>query len=94
MAEIDELLAAMRGVTENARLLSMELSDFIAAESLSMADVMSDWFDQCPSGDGPISERVIAQFVEQRQTATRIKASRLFSGVELAVLNDWQAQEI
>lgn len=94
MAEIDELLATMRGVIENAKRLSMRLFDFITAESLSIADVMSDWFDQCPSKDRPISEQVISRLVDQRQTARRIKASRLFSGIELAILDDWQALEI
>jgi len=93
MAEIDELLATMHRVIENARRLSMELCDFITAESLPVADVMSDWFDQCPSKDRPISERAIARLVEQRQTATRLKASRLFSGIELALLDDWLALE-
>ncbi|MCW8126040.1 hypothetical protein [Microbulbifer halophilus] len=94
MGEIDELLTAMHGVAENARLLSMELCDFITAESLSIADVISDWFDQCPLTDRPISEWAIARLVEQRQTATRIKASRRFSGGELAILDDWQGLEI
>lgn len=94
MAEIDELLAAARGVFEKARLLSVELCDFITAESLSVADVMSDWVELCESGVEPIDELAIARIVEQRQTATRIKASRYFSGVELAILDDWQAQEI
>ncbi|SHE52619.1 hypothetical protein SAMN04487965_0080 [Microbulbifer donghaiensis] len=94
MAEIDELLATLREVAENARRLSMELCDFISAESLSIADVTADWFDLCPSNDRPISEQVIARIVEHRQTATRIKASRLFSEIELAILDDWQALEV
>ncbi|MGL6159701.1 hypothetical protein [Microbulbifer sp.] len=94
MAEIDELLIAMRRVIENARLLSTELCDFIIAESMPIAEVMSDWFDQCQSKDRPISEQAIVRLVEQRQTATRIKASRLFSGIELAILDDWQALEV
>ncbi|MCX2796354.1 hypothetical protein OQJ62_15620 [Microbulbifer thermotolerans] len=94
MREIDELLTALREVFERAGQVSVELCDFITAESLSIADVTESWFELCSSGGGPVSERTIEKLVEQRQTAARRKASRLFSEVELAILDDWQALEI
>ncbi|WP_250461219.1 hypothetical protein [Microbulbifer litoralis] len=94
MEDTDRLLKRMNSLIQRATALSTDLADFICTESIPIGEVIDDWLNHRGSGKANITLRETERLIEQRQTATRVKAKRRFAPQELGLLSDWQTLKV